>query len=38
MVELVREFYSTMYWVDITDEQAREILGNSYPPFEAKAL
>jgi iron complex transport system substrate-binding protein len=35
MVELTREFYSTMYWVDITDEQARAILGNSYPPYQA---
>jgi iron complex transport system substrate-binding protein len=34
MVEVTRNFYSTMYWVDITDEQAREILGNSYPPYK----
>lgn len=32
MVEETREFYKTMYWTDITDEQARELLGNSYPP------
>ena len=25
--------FSRLYWVDITDEQARELLGNSYPPY-----
>jgi len=35
MVEVTREFYSKMYWVDITEEQALEILGNSYPPYSA---
>jgi iron complex transport system substrate-binding protein len=34
MVEVTKDFYSTMYWVDITDEQAREILSNSYPPYK----
>ncbi|MEA5019614.1 MAG: ABC transporter substrate-binding protein [Gordonibacter sp.] len=33
MVQVVKEFYSTMYWVDITDDQAKELLGNSYPPY-----
>ncbi len=33
MVEATKSFYSTMYWVDITDDQAKEILGNSYPPY-----
>jgi iron complex transport system substrate-binding protein len=33
MVEEVKKFYSLLYWVDITDEQALEILGNSYPPY-----
>lgn len=32
MVEAVKRFYSLVYWVDITDEQAKELLGNSYPP------
>lgn len=31
MVEETKRFYSQMYWVDITDEQAKELLGNSYP-------
>ena len=33
MVEETKKFYSLLYWIDITDEQAREILGNSYPPY-----
>ena len=32
MVEVTQDFYSTMYWVDITVDQALAILGNSYPP------
>lgn len=32
MVERTKEFYEKMYWVEITDEQARDLLGNSYPP------
>ncbi len=32
MVEVTKDFYSKMYWVDITDEQALRLLGNSYPP------
>ena len=33
MVEEVKKFYSELYWVDITDEQAKELLGNSYPVY-----
>jgi iron complex transport system substrate-binding protein len=33
MVERVKEFYSIMYWVEISDEDALELLGNSYPPY-----
>ena len=33
MVEETKKFYSTLYWVDITDDQAKELLGNSYPPY-----
>lgn len=33
MVEETKKFYSLLYWVDISDEKAREILGNSYPPY-----
>lgn len=33
MVEEAKKFYSTLYWVDITDEQALKMLGNSYPPY-----
>lgn len=29
-VEVTKEFYSLFYHADVTDEQAREILGNSY--------
>jgi iron complex transport system substrate-binding protein len=36
MVEVVKDFYSKMYWVDVTDEQALGILGNSYPPYQDK--
>jgi len=32
MVEATREFYRRMYWKEITAEQAKELLGNSYPP------
>ena len=31
MVEVTKDFYKKMYWADITDDQARELLGNSYP-------
>ena len=34
MVERTKEFYAKMYWVEITDEQALDLLGNSYPPYE----
>lgn len=30
MVEATKEFYSMFYHAELTDEQAREILGNSY--------
>ena len=33
MVEETKKFYSKMYWIDITDEQARDLLGNSYPVY-----
>lgn len=33
MVEVTKEFYSLLYWVDISDDDARELLGNSYPPY-----
>lgn len=36
MVERTKEFYSKLYWVDITDDQAKELLGNSYPPYGTK--
>jgi len=33
IVEVLKEFYSTFYWVDVSDEQAQDLLGNSYPPY-----
>jgi iron complex transport system substrate-binding protein len=33
MVEVTKDFYSRLYWVDITDEQALGLLGSSYPPY-----
>lgn len=33
MVQEVKDFYSLLYWVDITDDEARDLLGNSYPPY-----
>ncbi len=33
MVEETKKFYSLLYWVDITDDDARNLLGNSYPPY-----
>ena len=30
MIEVTKEFYKTMYWVDINDDQARDLLGSSY--------
>ncbi len=35
MVEEAKKFYSTLYWYDLTDEEAVELLGNSYPPYRA---
>ncbi len=37
MVEVVKDFYQTMFWVEITDDDAKELLGNSYPPYNRKA-
>ncbi len=33
MVEEVKRFYSLLYRCDITDDQAKDLLGNSYPPY-----
>ncbi|MDY0341083.1 MAG: ABC transporter substrate-binding protein [Coriobacteriia bacterium] len=33
MVEEVKAFYSGFYRVDITDDEAKRFLGNSYPPY-----
>ena len=33
MVERTKEFYAKMYWMEITDAQALDLLGNSYPPY-----
>lgn len=33
MVERTKDFYSRLYWCDISDDQAKELLGNSYPPY-----
>ena len=30
MVQETKDFYKTMYWADISDEQATKLLGNSY--------
>lgn len=30
MIEVTKKFYSLLYHANVTDEQAREILGNSY--------
>lgn len=32
MVEVTQEFYRTMYWCDVSVDEALAILGNSYPP------
>lgn len=37
MVEVVKDFYKTMFWVEITDEDAKGLLGNSYPPYGKEA-
>lgn len=34
MVQVAKEFYKLFYQADITDDQVRELLGNSYPPYE----
>ncbi|WP_124060773.1 ABC transporter substrate-binding protein [Gordonibacter sp. Marseille-P4307] len=33
MLEETKEFYRRLYWVDIGDDDARALLGNSYPPY-----
>jgi iron complex transport system substrate-binding protein len=33
MLEVTKEFYSRLYWVEITDDQALKLLGNSYPAY-----
>jgi iron complex transport system substrate-binding protein len=33
MVERLKEFYSKFYWVDVSDDEAKGFLGNSYPPY-----
>ena len=35
MVEKTKEFYQKLYWIEISDDQAKELLGNSYPPYRA---
>ena len=37
MVDVTRDFYSRMYWCDITVDQALDLLGNSYPPVGRQA-
>lgn len=32
IIEVTKDFYSKMYWVEIDDARVIEILGNSYPP------
>ena len=34
MVEETKKFFSKVYWADITDDQAKDLLGNSYPPYK----
>ena len=34
MVDATKEFYSMFYHVNITDTQAKELLGNSYPVYQ----
>jgi iron complex transport system substrate-binding protein len=36
MVNEVKSFYKTMYWREITDDQAKQLLGNSYPPHKVR--
>ncbi|MDR2109612.1 MAG: ABC transporter substrate-binding protein [Coriobacteriales bacterium] len=38
MVQVARDFYSRLYWVEISDEQALGMLGNSYPPYQGVRL
>lgn len=34
MVEETKAFYSLFYQVDIDDDNAKGLLGNSYPPYQ----
>jgi iron complex transport system substrate-binding protein len=34
MVEVVKDFYQKFYWVAVSNEQALELLGNSYPAYQ----
>ena len=34
MVEVTKDFYSLFYHVNITDAEAKELLGNSYPVYQ----
>lgn len=36
MMDVTKEFYKLFYEVDLTDEQAQELLGNSYPVYQAE--
>lgn len=36
MMDVTEEFYKLFYEVDLTDEQAQELLGNSYPVYQAE--
>ena len=38
MVEQTKEFYQRVYNISITDDQALEMLGNSYPPYGTSNL
>lgn len=33
MVEAVKSFYKQFYWVEISDDYAKGLLANSYPPY-----
>lgn len=33
MVQVAKEFYKLFYWVEPSDDQMKELLGNSYPPY-----
>ncbi len=33
MVQVAREFYRLFYWVEPSEDEIKELLGNSYPPY-----